>query len=83
MLKMFRPDRFFIAMLALAFVSLLSSLASCDGRSYLNSWAVEIPGGLLVAREVAKRHGFFLVTQVSVISLRRQQKVPRRSRPLG
>ena len=36
---------------------------------YTNSWAVEIPGGRAVADDVARRHGFLNMGQVSLYKL--------------
>ena len=56
----------FLSWIALLTVSasLLTEASAREGRSYVNSWAVEVPGGLTVAQQVAKRHGFNVVEQV-------------------
>lgn len=47
------------------FTLLLCHVVSTKGDHFVNEWAVEIPGGIREARNVAKSHGYEIVKEVS------------------
>ena len=48
------------------FTLLLCHVVSTKGDHFVNEWAVEIPGGIREARNVAKSHGYEIVKEVSI-----------------
>jgi hypothetical protein len=48
-----------------SFLLLFCHVISIEGNHFVNEWAVEIPGGIRRARDVAKSHGYDIVKEVS------------------
>ena len=54
-------------LVVLLIVALLNygELVKSEEQTYTNTWAVEIPGGIDIAKRVAAEHGYEIVRQVS------------------
>uniref|UniRef100_A0A3B4AHS3 Neuroendocrine convertase 1 n=1 Tax=Periophthalmus magnuspinnatus TaxID=409849 RepID=A0A3B4AHS3_9GOBI len=69
--------------LLLASLSFHSDALSYGDRQYLNEWAVEVPGGLSVARALAKELDYDLVRQIGALDdhyLFKHRRQPSRSK---
>ncbi|XP_061173752.1 neuroendocrine convertase 1-like isoform X1 [Saccostrea echinata] len=69
--------------LIISITLLLCHVVSIGGDHFVNEWAVEIPGGIRLAREVAKFHGYEIVKEIKPLEdhyVLRHRDVPVRSR---